>query len=96
MLCRAVLENAVAETFSRHKVPVPATDEGASPMRTRLIAALRLDWLSRASHDAALIVWQRGNTAVHNDPEATGDVIGTIRLTLMVLGDLYSARTRRR
>lgn len=90
MLCRAVLENAVADSFERRGIPVPATESGASSMRTRLKAASLLGWLSDDGHAAAEVVWLRGNKAIHDDPEATTDVRGTIDYTGKVLRELYA------
>jgi hypothetical protein len=89
MLCRAVLENGVKDAFVRRRVPLPATAEGASPMRTRLKAAQMFGWLTPDGFQAATAVWERGNTAVHHDPTATSDVLGTIVLTVNVLKELY-------
>jgi len=92
ILCRSVLESAVSELFDSRGVPLPATPQGKSTMRTRLDAAVRLNLLSREATDSAWTVWHRGNTAVHNDIEATSDVLGTLQMTLAVLARIYSKR----
>lgn len=80
MLCRSVLENAVKERVgTKH------------PMRVRIAAARRLGTLSAQGSEAAMLIWKRGNAAVHEDPNATHDVTETIRLTTEVLGELYSS-----
>lgn len=89
ILCRAVLENSLVERFDRASIPLPATPEGRSSMRTRIDAARTLNFLSDEAARSAITIWQRGNTAVHNDPDATSDALGTIRLTLLVLKELY-------
>ena len=91
ILCRAVLENAVGDTFRRKHVPLPATEEGRSSMRQHLDAAQTLGWLSFDGRHAAWVVWQRGNRAAHNDPWVTGQVLDTIRMTLDVVQELSAA-----
>jgi len=91
IICRAILENAVKDAFERKSIPLPATDEGASSMKTRLDAARLLGLLSVEGHQAAVTVWVRGNKAVHHDPEATQDVAGTLELTNRVLFELYDS-----
>jgi hypothetical protein len=88
IICRGVLENAVRERFDRAGVPLPATSQGVSPMRQRLEWAVKAKWLSAAASKDAMVVWQRGNTAVHDDPEATKDVLGTIQMSMRVLQEL--------
>jgi hypothetical protein len=89
ILCRAVLENAVRETFDRNGVPLPATERGHASMKTRLTAARLFGWISDGGFEAAQMIWLRGNKAIHDDPEATSDVLGTIRDTMGVVGELY-------
>jgi hypothetical protein len=90
IISRALLENAVIERFERGGIPIPATAEGRSPMRTRIEAARKFGWLSDGGASDAMVVWERGNTAVHYDPEAVHDVLGTVRLTMRVLHELYA------
>lgn len=91
LLCRGAIENAVKDTFSRKKIPLPATREGQSTMKSRLAAAVRLGMMSQQAADNAQVVWTRGNKAAHDDPEATRDVLGTITLSMHVLAELYAA-----
>jgi hypothetical protein len=86
ILCRAVLENAVNEAFDRR-----GGSGGAVPhkMSLKVKHCERMGWLTSHGRSEAMNVWVRGNTAVHNDPEATRDVLGTIVLTMGVLGQLY-------
>jgi hypothetical protein len=90
MLCRAVTENAVLEKYARKKLPLPATPEGKSNMRSRLDAAVRFGLISESRAEDAWLIWKRGNKAAHEDPEATRDVLGTIKTTMSVLQDLYA------
>lgn len=90
MLCRAVLENALLERFKRSAVPVPANSAGKSEMAVRLSFARKANWISAQSETDAWAVWQRGSKAVHNDPEVTKDVLGTLRLTMNVVSQLYA------
>jgi hypothetical protein len=85
MLCRAVLENGIRETYQQRSQPLPDT------MRARLDWARMCGWLSEENRTAALTVWTRGNTAVHADPSVTTEVLETIRMTLGILGELYRA-----
>jgi hypothetical protein len=89
ILCRGVLENAVRDQFRRKRVPIPATEEGRSEMGVMLTWCEKSRWLSRKTATGARDVWERGSKAVHHDPDATKDVLGTIDLTLNVLGELY-------
>jgi hypothetical protein len=90
MLCRAVIENALSEKFTRSNLPFPATETGQSSMRLRVDAAVRFQLLSRTAADQYWVVWKRGSKAVHEDPEATKDVLGTVQLAMRVLEDLYT------
>jgi len=90
ILCRASVENGVKDAFDRRGIPLPATPKGHSSMRARLDAAVMFGWLSPLAREHADTVWHRGNVAVHHDPNATSDVLGTIELTMGVLGELYS------
>jgi hypothetical protein len=89
ILCRALLENAVSDVFQRHGIPLPQNEEGVSAMHTRLKAAHMLGWLSADGLAGAKTIWLRGNKAVHQDPDATRDVFGTVVLTGNVLSELY-------
>ncbi len=91
MICRAVLENAVTEAYDRHGEPFPSDRKGRQTMNARLDRACELSWLSAKATGFARDVWTRGNKAVHSDPEATRDTLGTVRMTLSVLGELYNA-----
>ena len=91
ILCRGVLENAVKEKFKRHSIPLPATAEGESSMKTILLAAHTLGWLSTQAHTDAWIVWRRGSKALHEDLDATKDTQGTVQMTVSVLRELYNA-----
>lgn len=90
MLCRAVVENALVEKFDRKGLPLPATPEGRSSMRSRLDAAVQFRLLSVSAADDLWIVWKRGSKAAHEDPEATHDVLETIRISVAVLKELYA------
>jgi hypothetical protein len=89
ILCRAVLENAVRDLYSRKGLALPADESGSSTMGAKLRFALERGWLSPVAVRHARNVWARGNKAVHHDIAATTDVGGTIRLTLEVLVEIY-------
>lgn len=84
ILCRGVLENGVKDVFNRKNVSLP------SEMRLRLEWAERAKWIAPHTRNKAWTVWQRGNTAVHKDPEAVGDALGTIEMTVAALEELYA------
>jgi hypothetical protein len=90
ILCRASVENGVRDAFDRRGIPMTATPQGQSSMRARLDAAVMFGWLSPLAREHAATVWRRGNVAVHHDPNATYDVLGTIELSMVVLDELYS------
>lgn len=89
IICRGVLENAIRDRFRRAKVPLPATPEGRSSMRVRIDAAHRLGFLSTAGKSSATVVWTRGSKAAHEDVNVTKDILGTVRMTMSVLRELY-------
>lgn len=90
ILSRALVESALIERFEKANVPLPANSDGPAPMRTRVEAARRFRWLSDKGAANAMMVWQRGSTAVHHDPEVTRDVLGTVRAAVQVLQELYA------
>lgn len=90
MLCRAVLENAVRDRFEQSNIPTPATASGHSSMSSRLVFAQKARWLTPNQARDANTIWLRGNKAIHDDPEATTDILGTIRMTISVLQALLS------
>ena len=89
ILCRAVLESAVRDRYSREEKAFPQAAPGKSQMLARLRKAEDWGWISRRSFNAARDVWERGNKAVHEDPTATSAVLETVQATMAVLEDLY-------
>lgn len=89
MLCRAVLENAVTEVVTALQLRPEPNKDGFVGMSSRLDALRAVGRLSEETRTDAGVVWKRGNTAVHKDPEAVQEVAATIDLTLRILGDLY-------
>jgi hypothetical protein len=94
VMCRAVLENAVLERFSRERKPLPSPAQGRSEMRARLHRAEELGWLTRRQRDEAWSVWERGSKAAHRDPNVTKEVLQTIKITVGLLEVLYDDRKR--
>jgi hypothetical protein len=82
MVSRAVLESAIDEATQRHGL----TTDGR--MRGKLAALVNGKYLTHASREQAWLVWTRGNTAIHHDPEAVGDALETVTMTLAVLREL--------
>jgi hypothetical protein len=81
ILCRSVFESAMKE-----KIHI---DQG---MRSKINHAKQHGWLTEDGSKAADWIWQSGNIAVHENPEATEDTLEMIRLTTLVLGELYAGR----
>lgn len=94
VMCRAVVEQGVTDKFRRLKKPFPLPAPGKSEIKARLFNAEERGWLTRGQRNMAWDVCQRGNKAVHEDPHATSDVIGTIKATLEVLTALYADSSR--
>jgi hypothetical protein len=82
VMCRAVFENALTQTFERHGVPRPER------MLARIAAAQTCGWLSENAATHARAIWTRGNKAVHVDPTAITDALDTVKLTMEVLREL--------
>jgi hypothetical protein len=89
ILCRAVVEQALKDAFELRDIPPPATLSGRSPMKDRLASAALLGLLSADAEKAAREVWIRGNKAIHEDPEVTTDVLGTVRRAMLVAREVY-------
>ena len=85
MLCRAILENAIKETFDRKEMEMP------EKQRDRFDVAYEKKWLSYAGKRAAHDVWTRGNKAIHDDPAVTRDVLGTVQLCTTAIKELTAA-----
>lgn len=90
IVCRAVLENAVTETFDRHGIPLPRDESNRSDMNVRLDAAKKFGWIDDDARKDARDVWTRGNQNVHRDPDAAKDAADTIAKVMRVLDQLYA------
>lgn len=82
IMCRGVLESVVDEAI---QIAGIASD---GKMRSRLDTLVSTGNLTVTARNNAWIVWQRGNTAIHNDPEAVGQPLETITMTIGVLREL--------
>jgi hypothetical protein len=91
VMCRAVMENEVKETFSRRKLTQPATERGRSEMRSMLKALVLYGVLDEEHRKLAWQVWERGSKAAHLDPGQVKDALETIRYTVAVLNKLHEA-----
>jgi hypothetical protein len=89
IMCRAVLEQAVLEKFQREGKPPPQPPRGKSEVGARLARAEELGWITRKQRREAWDIHIRGSKAVHQDPELTTDVLGTIAATVAILDALY-------
>lgn len=89
IMCRAALEQALTERFTREKKPFPPT-KGTSELSSRLSRAEELGWLTRKELLKASDVRLRANKAIHEDPAVTRDAFGTVEATLELLATLYS------
>lgn len=86
MLCRSVTENALKLAASRLGAFPPS--EFRSEFRTRVELLKRSGVLDEELSKAAWIVWQRGNKAIHEDPDAIGNVSETISFTMKLVAHL--------
>jgi hypothetical protein len=84
ILCRSALETAVTEAFDRSGI------EGPGTLNDRLIAGSKKGMFTPQIYRDALVIKQRANVAVHNDPEVPTDALGTLQLTMGVLSSLYA------
>lgn len=84
ILSRAVLENAIHHLFESKDTPAPER------MRARLDAAKMFGWISPPRANDAMTIWIRGNKAVHDDPDVTRDSLGTVRLLMGVLQEVFA------
>jgi len=91
ILCRAVLETAVTETFDRRDIPFPRDDKGKTTMAAKVDAAVTFKWLDSAARKDAMEVWVRGSKNIHDDPEVATDAADTITKTMRVLQLLYES-----
>lgn len=87
MVCRSVLENVVDEATVRRAL---STD---GKMRSKLDALFSDGALSSEARAEAWTVWQRGNAAIHKDPESVGQPLETIRMVLRVLIELQAVQS---
>ena len=86
MLCRSVLESAIDELLVRREVP------SGGKMTEKLKALQSAELLHADGVRDALTVWHRGNAAIHKDPDSVKQVLGTITITLRLLGELQFER----
>ena len=86
MICRGVLENVVDDALGRLQLTM------SERMRDKLATLVTHGALSPERQRDAWTVWQRGNTAIHKDPEAVGHAFETIKLTMNTLVALSSSR----
>jgi len=77
------MESALDERFARSGKPKPET------MKLKLDQAEHNRWLNGRTRRDAEVVWTRGNTPVHKDPDVVKDSLDTIRRTMRVLDRLY-------
>ncbi len=84
ILCRSILEGQLRTVFERHHVPQP------EDMSARVSWAEKVGWLTDKDANRARAIWQRGNKAIHEDPDRVADVAGTINDTLAVARRLQS------
>jgi hypothetical protein len=80
---RAALENQVKAALAARGITFPFES-----MRDRIRTAVVHGMLDPALERAANSVWIRGNTTVHNDPDAVRDALGTVRIVMRALEDV--------
>jgi hypothetical protein len=86
MLCRSVTENAVKLAAGR--VAASPSAEFRSEFRSRLELLKRSGHLNEDMSKAAWTIWQRGNKAIHEDPDAIGNVGETVMFTMKLVAQL--------
>lgn len=84
MVCRGVLENAVDECIQRNSLPEGTMNQKLDTLRSK-------GYLSVKARSDARAVWQKGNKAIHNDPQAVGQALDTIRQVLGILRELQQS-----
>lgn len=94
VMCRATVENAITERFAIADLPLPATPQGKSPLRSRLAAGVKFRLFSQVTSDKAWIVWTRGSKTAHDDAHLLQTARDTVNLTVEVLDELYSSPPR--
>jgi hypothetical protein len=87
ILCRSALDTAFREKVSDEicEQVFNAAEERDFGLLARIMAAHRRGMISDGTRDTAVRVKDRGDKAVHYDPDATKDVLGTVRDTMKVL-----------
>jgi hypothetical protein len=91
ILCRSALDTAFREKVSDEicEEVFHATEERDFGLKTRILAAHRKGMISDGLRDTAVRIKDRGDKAVHYDPDATREVLGTVRDTVKVLKALW-------
>ena len=88
ILCRSVLESAVEERLDdTRRKGVREAAHGAS-MKVKIDLLHGQGWITDDSRRAAMVIWERGNAAIHKDPEAVGNAIEIIRKLVEVLYEI--------
>lgn len=88
ILCRAVMENALLAAYDRKGLTLREYGGGEGTIKRRIDFASTAGILSNEGARNAHTIRIRGNKAVHDDPEVTTDVRGTIAMTMDVLAEL--------
>lgn len=94
ILCRGALDTAFREAVDDEL----CTKHGESPTRygftmvSRIWAAFKAKMIDEHARDAALGVNDRADKNVHDSPDATPEILGTIRDTLSVVGQVCPAK----
>jgi hypothetical protein len=92
IMCRGALENALNARYRNAGERFPKDKKGKETMKVRLIHAEERGWIATDTWNALFSeVWKRGSTAVHNDPMAVGNALGTITLTIQAISTLNPA-----
>lgn len=89
ILCGLILEVAIEDIHKRLGQPLPATEEGKSPFRTRLHSLVFFNRLPSKYEKEALEIWDKRNAAAHQSIEVGPEVIDTIKSLIYILRMLY-------
>lgn len=92
IVCRGALDtafrDAVSDDICKSIFPDREPEDGEFGLANRIVAAYKTQLIDKSTKKIAFSVKMRGDKAVHDDPNASKDVAGTIKDTIIVLKEL--------
>jgi len=89
ILCRSAMEMAIRERISDEMCEKHLGNRrGQYTLVDRIAVAGKENLLSDKEVKVAHSIRERGNTALHKDPGVTKDIIGTIKMTTVLIGTM--------